>query len=189
MKPRRSRAQHAPGACRRAVGLALAGALVVLGLLGLLLAGSQRAAALHWRGAALQHARQQARADAHAAMAAARQWLLAGAYALPASDCMRPRAARATGPRVCSSPAPAGAPPWPGAWDGGIDGCRHACGFHVQALDPPRSAGDGHGRSFRIQAYAAGPAPARLQLDVVVHAGADAGATPRLRRLAWWAWA
>lgn len=186
MTPLVARRPGRPPPRGRPTGLALAGALVVVGLLGLLLAASQRAAALHWRGATLEHARVQARADAHAAMAAARQWLLAGGYALPARDCTG-LPARTAQPGACSSAALADAPPWPGAWDRGIDGCRHACGFHVQALDPPQAAGERRGRGFRIQAYAAGPAPARLRLDVAVHAGADAASEPRLRRLAWWA--
>lgn len=170
---------------RSSSGIALAAALVVLGLLGILLAAGQRAAALHWRGAALASASLQSREDALAALAAAKQWLLAGGHALPAGDCVRPGNRARVAPQPCRA-APTGAPEaWPGAWSEGIDGCRAACGFHVQALDAAATGPDRE-RAFRIHAHGAGPPRTVLRLDVVV---ADPpGRAPRLRHVAWRAW-
>jgi type II secretory pathway pseudopilin PulG len=162
-------------------GFALPAALVVLGMLGLLLAGSQRAALLQWRSAGLEAARAQAREDAHAAAAAASRWLLARGHAEAAGDCTN-TAPRAGAPMVCSGePAP-----WPRAWRRGIDGCRHACGFQIQAL-PALDGADADGRrswkGFRIHAHGAGAVHATLRVDVQVLR--NASGVPRLRQLAW----
>lgn len=165
-------------------GLALPAALVVLSLLGLLLAGAQRAAALQWRMAAWLTAGLQTREDARAAAAAALRWLRAGGRELTPVDCTR--AATPRRPRVCSDPAPAARPPWAQAWHGGIDGCRGACGFHVQAL-PALDGADARGErswlGFRVHAYAAEATPVVLQLDVQLLTAA--ATAPRLRLLAW----
>ena len=172
-----------PGAAARQAGrgLALPAALVVLGMLGLLLAGSQRAALLQWRNAALEAARVQALEDANAAATAATRWLLASGHASAARDCTDTQQSAAT-PMVCrGEPAP-----WPRAWRRGIDGCRHACGFQIQAL-PALDGADADGRrswrGFRIHAHGAGAVHATLRVDVQVLR--DASGVPRLRQLAW----
>ena len=160
-------------------GLALPAALVLLGMLGLLLAAAQRAAALQWRSAAMRQSQVQAREDALAALYAAQQWLLAQGALQAAQDC--DAAPRPASPRLCRQAlSDAVRPPWDQGVRGGIDGCVHDCGFHVQALDDPRDADapPPSGQALRISAYSRGEVTAVLQLDLWLQRRDDA--PPRL---------
>ncbi len=162
-------------------GLALPAALLLLLLLALLLAAGQRSAALQWRAAALRATRLQARADARAAADAAQRWLLALALR-PATQ--RGEARQDALPRAWSDAPDPARLPWPRAWSRGIDGCRGACGFRLQALASTDGGSRGAARparALRIHAYADGPAPAVLQRDVLLLQ--EASGRPRLLRL------
>ena len=175
------RAQRAM-ATRQRRGLALPAALVLLGMLGLLLAAAQRAAALQWRGAAVRQAQVQAREDALAALSAAQHWLLTQAAPQAVQDCEA--APRSAAPRLCrQAPGDATRPPWEQGVRDGIDGCMHECGFHVQALGDPRDAdAPPQGQALRLSAYSRGPATTVLQVDLWLQMGDDAA--PRLLRRA-----
>ncbi len=164
-------------------GLALPAALVLLGMLGLLLAAAQRAAALQWRGAAMRQAQVQSREDALAALSAAQHWLLAQGARQAVQDCEA--APRSAAPRLCrQAPGDTARPPWEQGVRGGIDGCVHECGFHVQALGDPRDADapPPRGQALRLSVYSRGPATTVLQVDLCLQRRDDA--PPRLLRRA-----
>ena len=165
-------------------GLALPAALLLLGMLGLLLAAAQRAALLEWRSAAMRESQVQAREDALAALSAARHWLLARGALQAVQDCEA--APRPAAPRLCRQALrDAARPPWDQGVHGGIDGCVHECGFHIQVLDDPRDAAAApasQGQALRLSAYARGPATTVLQLDLWLQRRDDA--PPRLLRRA-----